>query len=438
MTRWRILVSALVISAGALCLDFYSSVPSGASPVIHAGPVLKFGNPTLNNVNSDSVSGGYGFDSVSCPSVSGCVAVGGGLNGQYFLDTFSHGAWGKVTFAPFGLHVSGPTGPSGASVFTGLPSHNHTAKNVATRLVQPQAQSLDDGGLNGVSVAIRCFSLISCDLVVDNAIAQEVNGSWLPWHKYGSPNDVSFSDISCRSKLSCVAVGRDDVQNANLPGDPIYVIENHGHWGKLQFLTGVPMATLDLADGLQSVSCYSSDACTGIGAVSGESGEKIYQANLTAGTMRFVSFVPISNNILDKQNSGGSGSPALTGLHCAGPTTCVATGSYRGDFQGHDYGLVASEIRGIWKVSAMGKSGSTGLSCINSKICIGSTESNYFLLYNGASWRKIPSFMSGGSTWMSAISCWTNGGCLATGSFNSAPYGQQNGDINAYVQISLK
>lgn len=227
---------------------------------------------------------GGGFAAVSCPSTQSCFAVGY----QYF-DKQAVGT--KVLAERW-------EGPSSGWSVTSSPS------------VAPyQSAELS---------AISCTSTTRC--VAAGGLVRDLSGdgfynlieTWngKTWSKTAVPSPAGISglsDIACRSRSWCLAVGK----GGGGPGDPAALLLKDGKWAA---------TTVSTAGGeFTSVACRSDTSCIATGQVSADTGALITPLvehwNGSAWAKRTVS-EPASQD------------SALNGATCVSASKCFAVGFY--------------------------------------------------------------------------------------------------------------
>jgi hypothetical protein len=202
-----------------------------------------------------TVGDGSSMDSVSCPAVGYCVAVGtigyveetGPSNAAAAIET--DGVWGPDTVlapppnatAPNMTSVSCPT--INLCYALGTDSGGTPFVVEESSGVWGQAQSV---ATSSNLVAIDCPTADSCTAVGNNNYSTLSDGAW-------SANGLPGIDMTA---VSCV-----DVSDCSAVGSSGHVTETDGVWDSPTTIGGFPVGT----EYLSSISCTSTTACTAVG-----------------------------------------------------------------------------------------------------------------------------------------------------------------------------
>jgi hypothetical protein len=303
-------------------------------------------------------AGGGGFEGVSCPTVTTCVAVGYRNAGQ-------------------GLEPDG----------TLAESWNGTVWAIQPT---PNPAGFDDGQFNAVSCssATFCMAVGFADSSPDTyrTLAEAWNGT--SWTIEATPTPGSgghLDSVSCTSPTSCIAGG--------LSGLGQLAERWNGSAWTVMTQTELPDADLG------GVSCTRATSCTAVGIqlVSGPT-SSVWRtlAEHWNGSTWTVQTTPDPAGNQD----------TLDAVSCLSTSSCVSVGSY-GQGGLTSYAFSATWNGTTWRARKApyrpGTNGDylTGISCFTSRSCIGagftqsgSYNSGYATLvdqWNGSSWTTLPS-----------------------------------------------
>ena len=314
------------------------------------------------------------FPSVSCPSAGNCVAVGdffdstGGPRALLFTETAGSWSAGIAPGLPSNAwtmkysnlqSVSCPSVGNCSAVgnYTGsqgLTVHALMLKEVAGKWATGNEATLPAGAISNQLAAldsVSCASAGSCSAAgtyYDNngqevLLLRETAGSWATGVKGTLPSNAAATNrnytyvpsISCASVGNCVAVGgyEDNSATQENPGteEPLLLSETNGTWAA-GVEAHMPADRAPLADSsLVSVSCPSAGNCDAVGDYvdnSGDLGSGVL-VNETAGSWATgVKATFPSNAAAPGAPYGGTLYPVLSSVSCAGPGSCNAVGSY--------------------------------------------------------------------------------------------------------------
>jgi hypothetical protein len=241
------------------------------------------------------------LNSVSCPSVSQCVAVGA------YVD--SSGLWQ-------GLLLTG-SGTSWTAAEAPLP-----------------VDSLYGGG--GTLSSVSCPAVGECVAVGDHDVSSSERsmlltdsaGSWTaataPLPANAASSDSVLSGVSCPSVSDCVAVGN---YGPGTGQDAMILTDSAGSWTAAEG----PLPANGISGGVYavaSVSCASVSNCVVIGSYLDTAGNGLLNPLLLtlSGGSWTAADAPLPDNAQGSQD--GTTQAQGTGVSCPSASECVAVGSY--------------------------------------------------------------------------------------------------------------
>jgi hypothetical protein len=252
----------------------------------------------------------YELASVSCPSVTFCVAVGeqeSSSGGVPLAEQWNGDDWSIVPMPAPGPSGTSPTPP----ITTGRP--------MAAALLSPRDSPLKSQGLNGVSCTGPNFCMavgaVGSDKG-DQAFGEEWDGSsWSIVSPATSSPAVPqvFEGVTCSSALFCVAVGTAEVVVGGGDTDqmePLIDAWDGTSWSDMG-AAAPPSGGL-----LLGVSCRGTTFCMADGYTKSDSGTEAITEVWNGSTWSEPSVPSVAG-------AAGSG---LAGMSCVGPSLCVATG----------------------------------------------------------------------------------------------------------------
>ncbi len=268
--------------------------------------------PLPSNASTDS-NYQVGADSVSCPAVGWCVAIGkyydNGGQTDGLIETLSDGTW---------LATEAPAPPS-TTTYLNADFGSVVCPEVGSCEALGEYTPVDyPSGGNGNPL----------DGPTAGVIETLSGGTWAevgaPLPSNASTNTVettftSFSDVACPSASSCVAVG----SYTDTAGDHVGLIEalTGGVWTP----TEAPLPTNSTTgqdSGLLSVSCPAAGSCVAVAGYGGGQTSQALTETLAGGTWTAAeSGLPSNASGLDQQ-------ALLTTVSCPSLGSCVAIGSY--------------------------------------------------------------------------------------------------------------
>jgi hypothetical protein len=294
--------------------------------------------PVVNGIPQapQTVAGSASLLGIACPSASACEAVGANASNEGVVVAITPP--GATPATPVVTGISPASGPqsggdeveltgrgfSGASAvsfgvakttsITVLSDHELTA-------TVPPA-----GSAGTVDVTVTTPVTTSATAAADRYTYSSSSGPGPPaplvWSVEGTPADpvsssygTSLVSVSCTSDTSCVAVGGDD------SGAPLAEGWNGTSWS-VQSTASVPGATVT---GLEGVSCPGANTCQAIGVEKG-AGNYLPLAEASNGSSWSAPQAPPT--LLSQDSIGAE---FVTGVSCATPAECEATGSYEGE-----------------------------------------------------------------------------------------------------------
>lgn len=221
--------------------------------------------------------------SVSCSSTTSCVAVGSATPGSEFtppvaiIATDTNGSWSvtslarpKEVLAAALVSVSCPTSTTCVAVgeaARGASDQRYQAilsggQWSGTLVASPAGTRLED------FTAVSCPSATHCDAAIDYETAGHVRAGIVTWSAKKWSNDAVattsglaavYTGLSCPTTTSCVAVGL-YIANLNSTDAAAVAVHSTG-WSA----TSLPQPSGAFESELESVSCWSPDACTAVG-----------------------------------------------------------------------------------------------------------------------------------------------------------------------------
>jgi len=295
-TTWSILPSANSQLSGDTILNSVSCVSVSWCVAVGyvddgttTGPLMELWDGSSLSIQREGGVPPGGFEqlnSVSCASVSWCVAVGSFTYGFYYQDAVFN--WDGTSW-----HVMMP----------------------------PSTSPTNDDGLNSVS----CVSASMCVAVggyYDGSVNRTLLLGWdgITWSIVQSPNAGSSRDrltgVSCVSVTFCLAVG------TYIDSDwrTLAEVWNGATWSVLPSANAAEVDGIVPADGLKSVSCVTASSCVAVGD---------YSAGVAS--QNFVATWDGSAWTIVPSENAGTDSNYLESVSCAADSSCVAVGRYKAD-----------------------------------------------------------------------------------------------------------
>jgi hypothetical protein len=235
--------------------------------------------------------------------------------------------------------------------------------------------------------------------------------------------------VSCVSSKYCVAVGYDEAANLG-DGGPIAETWNGRAWSIAELK--VPAGTL--GGSLFGVSCKSVKSCVAVGdfLLKNVNGDNARNTGALAESWNGKTWTAARPPL-----PAGTTTAALSGVSCATPAVCVATGVHT-KADGTSAALAESWNGRAWAIVPVNlPKGSTGgdlngVACVSSKGCVavgsyGNAAADIVALaesWNGKTWAasaSAPSAPTGAiAATLQGVSCVSASGCVAVGSYTNA------------------
>ena len=359
-------LAAIVCTSKSSCTaggSFYAAAAKRGEPMVVTessgrwAPAVTIRLPS----NAATTDGSATIAGMTCPSRSGCVAVGNyGLptNALQGFITSGHGkTWSKARTPEL------PTGsaPAENSYLTGVsctkPGSCVAVGGYTTSASKVEAMAETESGghwqravtirppTNAVANPAAHFAAVSCPKAGDcvavggytskslgEAVmaAVEVRGKWeratqirMPASSTAVPEAELYS-VSCPSAGNCVATGfYTDTAGRGLP---LVVTESHGRWQLAIGLTGLPAgaAKQNQSASLNAVTC-SRSSCTAVGgfATTALLGEPMAVTEAHGRWSRAME-IPLPSHA----TRGSAQAATLFGLACRSATDCTGVGEY--------------------------------------------------------------------------------------------------------------
>lgn len=365
--------------SAAFCAAISSYVAEGTPnqsrafiDVLSGGTWTAIEAPVPADADTTSLGSGTFLQTVSCPSVGFCVAVGdyqvwvGGYAGYDvpagLIETLSDGVWtatqaptqdGSGLFAMLGA-VSCATTTSCVAVDTAYGRIETMSDGVWSATTQPLPVGADPTEARALN-AVTCSSPDSCVAVGNydetlGSIDTLSDGSWtavqapLPSNAASNPS-VAFSGISCNSDTSCTAIGSySDTKGDSDPSPSFIETLKAGTWSVKE--APVPSRAKSVYPALQSVSCVSGGTtCYAVGSyVDGST-------RLGAGLIDRFSAGKWTSSVAPVPAGALSTDDILLSVTCVAANSCTAVGQYI-DTNGNEPGLIDTLAGKSWAALA--------------------------------------------------------------------------------------
>lgn len=289
---------------------------------------------------------------------------------------------------------------------------------------------------NSALTGISCVSARSCTAVgtVSNtpgdvfpgaATAEHWNGSVWAVQRLRTParaTATSLSGVSCAAAAQCTAVG-----SWSRPGMSRPLAERwNGHAWVVQPTPRPAGASLG---GLTAVSCATATSCLAIGTIPA--------VGFSMGTPLAESWDGSAWTLQSIPGPPGSTGTLMTGLSCASPASCVATGYYStGPLTFH---ALAEYWNGsAWTIQSTPASPATENSQLNAVSCVSATSCTAVGIYsrgvpadvtglgslaeywNGSVWRQVQTTHPSGHNLLYGVSCLFPRSCTAAGAIRQS------------------
>ena len=343
-TAWAVIPGAIPSNASdnsitcpSATLCFAVGTKQGAGG--HYSTFAHFWNGTSWATQSTPTVSGRetGLSSISCPSLTLCVAVGGATDANTGQTKVLAMRWNGTSWASIAIPATTSTsdklfsvscasatfcaavGYSDAGMIRGF--YNGSQWTITT---------IPDGALPLKRVyGVSCTSATFCVAVGDGyfnsqsqlvAVAQKWDG--VTWTDFVLPSlgPLAFLQaVSCTSAASCVAVGGTGFSDDPPQGDPITLHWDGVAWTSIPNPPSKPASDPTLARSLRSVSCVTATSCVAVGySLSAAPNSRVWLTENWNGTA--WTFV---------QNSSPSGQESFTTVSCAA-SMCMALGASNG------------------------------------------------------------------------------------------------------------
>jgi hypothetical protein len=310
--------------------------------------------------NAATTDGSATIAGISCPSRTGCVAVGNyslPTNALHGLITSGHArTWStaRTPILPVGSTANADSFLTGVSCTR---PGSCVAVGGFTRVDSPEAMAeTESGGHWHRAVAIRPptnassdpsahLSAVSCPKAGDCVavggyttkslsnevmVAVEVKGKWgraqavrMPANAAAEPLAELYS-VSCISNRQCMAVGNYSTTASR--GLPLAVAESGGHWQRAVGITGLPVGAESAGQyaTLNGVTCRGS-SCVAVGAYVKTGAVSLAMA-ISESKSRWSRAVGVGTP--PHAATGPARNATLFGVACNGATYCIAVGQY--------------------------------------------------------------------------------------------------------------
>jgi hypothetical protein len=373
-----------------------------------------------------------GLDSVSCVSVTSCVAVGASFAGA-LVERWDGTSW-TVVDSPT------PAGSVGASL-DGVSCASATdcsavgASQVATVLgnitevgpaplaehwngISWSVEAEPTGAPFSSLAGISCPSSTSCAAVGDSASVQQWDGKkWSMSPLSAKSSESEFTSVSCLSATDCFAVG--NYLSSNTQGNTLVERWNGTTWTVVPSpkLTGPGDALLG------GVSCSTPTNCMAIGSM----------ISIVAASGLVERWDGTRWQILNPPSPPGAQFVQWAGVSCSSPTSCFAVGEYATQtaqqalverWNGGQWSIVPSPIPADAQATQL-----NGVSCLSATDC---TAVGSALALNGSRSPGVRAFVEhwDGVSWTAAtganptgvplaalteVSCSSSTSCVAVG-----------------------
>jgi hypothetical protein len=405
---------ALVLSA----LGSATDATAGASLALRAESTLSLPSDATRAAGAQNA----GLESVACPSVGGCVAVGGyrdsGNSAQAMVAIQVRGVWMRAhklllpSGAALGIgqqdaDLSSVACPSAGNCVavgnyadTGGGYQAMVATDVsgvwgpAEQLALPATAIADASAQAADLLSVTCTGPGECVAVGDYAdstdqsrfnshamVVSETAGRWgqasglsLPSNAATSPGEQAFlTAVTCSSPGSCVAGG--EYYIAANDAQAMVVSETGGVWQRASELllpSGAASTPRKQHAGLRSLACTSAGECFAVGSFEDSHGRgQAMVASESAGAWRRASELSLPHGA-----PGGGQDALLYGVTCAGRGTCVAVGEYHDSAISYA-AMVTTAAGGVWGRASKVRLPSAGgfayldsIACGNARSCV--------------------------------------------------------------------
>jgi hypothetical protein len=329
--------------------------------------------PRPSNASTDEFTA---LNSVSCPSAGNCSAVGlypdSAGHGQGLLLDESSGTWSQGVEAPLpsnagtdpGVDLESVSCPSVGNC-SAVGTYNDSSGNEQGLLLDESSgiwsQGVEallpfDTDEDYVSLSsVSCASAGNCSAVgtyndssgyVHGLLLSESSGTWsqgveapLPPNA-GADLGVALSSVSCASAGNCSAVGY--YYDSTYHRQGLLLKESSGIWSRGVKAPLPSSARTDPGVALSSISCSSAGNCSAVGTYNDSAGhEQGLLLKESSGIWSRGVKAPLPSN------AGTDPGVALSSISCSSAGNCSAVGDYY-DSSGNEQGLLLRESSGTW------------------------------------------------------------------------------------------
>jgi len=393
---------------------------------------------TMSNTPAVAGATGASLSSVSCTSVTSCVAVGTWTNKYGFQNTLAE-SWAGTTWkvmTTVNVHLAQSSVlnsvkcvSSGSCVAVGASSQQIGSNSVGLieRLIgsawsivaSPKLSGATDTSLSAVS----CSSSSACtavgfymkrDGVQWSLVERLVGTAWtiLMFPEPAGATNSYLDAVVCAGSVACIAAGTYSLSDGT----------NRGLVDEWSGSTWTPQATPSLPAGksmmISSLACVTISTCTAAGVTFPSGGSASAMAMGLSGTtwtQQTMAVPPMMES-------------TLNAISCVS-SACIAVGGFRDANLGE--GPVAENFGGgTWKitvaVSPYGAHGSTllGVSCTSTSACTGvgyvtrpfGPPKTFAERWNGSKWViQVSAEQPGFNNLLAGVSCPTSAWCAAVG-----------------------
>jgi hypothetical protein len=369
---------------------------------------------------------GAGLNGVSCSSATACTAVGGAA-GVTLAERWNGTGWTvqptpnpiEILYAPLSsVSCSSVSACTVAGYYTSVAGSQIPLAerwNGRSWAIQRMPGQGDIGG-------VSCPAATDCEAVGSNGsrpLAQAWTGTrWVSQRIPGiaGARSASLDAVSCASATACTAVGRYITHSGQR--DALAERWNGTAWAR-QVLPAVPDGK---ATRLLGVSCASASACTAVGQYFNRAlGLWRTLAEAWNGTTWVIQPTP------DPSGTGvGFYNPALTGVSCVSPGTCIAVGRFADLTLAERWNGTNWTIQPTPNPSTI-QSTLYSVSCPSASACIAvgtqyggindPVDVTLAEAFDGSTWtaQRTPSLAEGGSAYLYGVSCPSASACIAVG-----------------------
>ena len=410
-------------ATGCVAVGWYDS----DSPPCHCALALSWNGTAWRQLDTGNTQGPLA--GVSCRAAGHCVAVGGSL-----AMTWDGAAWTQQGVAEPGEDdnlLAGVSCPPGNAVCQAVGSFIEASgarlslseewNDVSWKIERTFSQGDPFSGLSGVSCPFSFACVAVGTYLTDfdrfDALAERWDGHrWATMPARSPGNHVSvLTSVSCWDAHDCMAVGYYDVRSR-----PQALAEkwNGSSWSVLP---------AGHAGALNAVSCAAPlGNCEAVGSYVGAGGHRFALAESWNGTTWQVQSAP----------EPGATITQLSGLWCSSATNCAAVGDYNTSLTGTPDALTERWNGAAWAVQPNpgGASQLAAVSCPGPTHCVAAgsdlavrgphvPSGTASMLRNAGTWTASGTPNPAGSlrTRLNGVSCESRGLCQAAGAFESAP-----------------